>query len=185
MKRRRDRFVQTQTWIGMDFARLVPLGMTIVRNALLMTPAWSSGTHTSMFTSRPTGHRSRQMPVALATDRCQDCRSLVRAQRKKITHLRARLSPLFPVAHSHASAQPLIQRWDRSVVLGDADLVSLGRLLTRYRIAVDLGCALLVALGLQPSTGAAQPYPSKPIRIIVGVPAGAGPDVEVRLLAPR
>jgi tripartite-type tricarboxylate transporter receptor subunit TctC len=47
--------------------------------------------------------------------------------------------------------------------------------------------AALLATGLAPWTGAmAQPaYPVKPVRIIVGFPAGTGPDIVARLLAQK
>jgi len=40
-----------------------------------------------------------------------------------------------------------------------------------------------LALVIHAASGAAQEYPSKPIRILVGVPAGTGPDVETRQFA--
>jgi len=49
--------------------------------------------------------------------------------------------------------------------------------------AVAAGIVLI--LGLPPFSASAQPFPNKPIRIIVGAPAGAGPDVEVRQLVPQ
>jgi tripartite-type tricarboxylate transporter receptor subunit TctC len=48
------------------------------------------------------------------------------------------------------------------------------------RIAI---CLPFATLALQPLPSGAQVFPNKPIRIIVGVPAGAGPDVEARQLA--
>ena len=44
-------------------------------------------------------------------------------------------------------------------------------------------CLPLIALGLQSLPAGAQGFPNKPIRIIVGVPAGSGQDVEARQLA--
>ena len=49
-----------------------------------------------------------------------------------------------------------------------------------------LGFTLLAAAGPLAATNAlAQTYPSKPIKIIVGAPAGTGPDIEVRQLVPQ
>lgn len=45
--------------------------------------------------------------------------------------------------------------------------------------------ATLVAGNLCVSTALAQAYPSKPIKVIVGVPAGQGPDVELRQIVPH
>ncbi len=47
-----------------------------------------------------------------------------------------------------------------------------------------IGTAAAAILSLAP-TAMAQPYPSRPIKIIVGVPAGSGPDVEVRQIVPE
>lgn len=45
-------------------------------------------------------------------------------------------------------------------------------------------CALaLIAAGVSWSTSAADAWPTKPIRIIVGYPAGSSPDVQARLIA--
>ena len=46
-----------------------------------------------------------------------------------------------------------------------------------------LACLTFIVFGSGPSQ--AQGYPNKPIRIIVGAPAGTGPDVEVRQLVPQ
>src|SRR5215510_10512865 len=62
------------------------------------------------------------MPVALAADRRQDRGALRGPQGQKVTHLRAAQAPLLPVAHAHAPAQPLIELWDRTVVLRDAEV---------------------------------------------------------------
>jgi tripartite-type tricarboxylate transporter receptor subunit TctC len=45
-----------------------------------------------------------------------------------------------------------------------------------------LFAALVASAALAPSASA-QPYPSKPLRLLVGVPPGAGPDVEARQFA--
>jgi tripartite-type tricarboxylate transporter receptor subunit TctC len=46
-----------------------------------------------------------------------------------------------------------------------------------------LACAFVSALACGPAT--AQDYPSKPIRVIVPVPAGSGPDADIRHIATR
>ena len=51
---------------------------------------------------------------------------------------------------------------------------------TRYRI---LG--LIVALVLAAGESAAQAFPSKPVRIVVGFAPGGGTDVNIRLIAPK
>ena len=43
----------------------------------------------------------------------------------------------------------------------------------------------LAALLLTSTAARAQDYPNKPVRIIVGFPAGAGPDIVARLLAQK
>ena len=40
------------------------------------------------------------------------------------------------------------------------------------------------ALALLPFVAAAQNYPTRPVRVILSVPAGATPDVTARLLTP-
>ena len=45
-----------------------------------------------------------------------------------------------------------------------------------------LTCA--AALALLPFVAAAQNYPTRPVRVILSVPAGATPDVTARLLTP-
>jgi len=47
-----------------------------------------------------------------------------------------------------------------------------------WTIAALSGLTLLAASGV-----AAEGFPSKPVRVLVGVPAGAGPDIEARLIA--
>lgn len=44
--------------------------------------------------------------------------------------------------------------------------------------------SLLLGLALAPALGEAQTFPSKPIRIVVGFPAGGGIDLVARILAP-
>ncbi len=46
-------------------------------------------------------------------------------------------------------------------------------------------CTPLLAVGLIAAPLSAQNFPSKPIRLIVGFPAGAGPDIIARVLAQR
>ena len=46
-------------------------------------------------------------------------------------------------------------------------------------------CASLLAVGLVAEPAGAQPFPSKPIRLIVGFPAGSGPDLIARVLAQK
>lgn len=61
-----------------------------------------------------------------------------------------------------------------------------------HRLAVltrpfrSIAVAAFSILGLLPLSAAAvaQTFPGKPVKIVVGVPAGAGPDVEVRQLVP-
>jgi tripartite-type tricarboxylate transporter receptor subunit TctC len=54
------------------------------------------------------------------------------------------------------------------------------RIFTRIaRPVIALGCALVVSLA------AAQNYPTKPIRLIVGFPPGGGPDVTGRVIAQK
>src|SRR5262249_23271235 len=68
------------------------------------------------------GQRARQVPIAFAAERRANRAAQVRAQRQQVTHLGARTTPLFPVAHAHSTAQPLIELGDRSVVLRDAEV---------------------------------------------------------------
>ena len=44
---------------------------------------------------------------------------------------------------------------------------------------------LMAGLGLVCAQAAAQPYPSKPVRVVLGYPAGSTPDVVSRILAAR
>ncbi len=62
----------------------------------------------------------RQVPVALATDRCQDRLALARSQSQQILHLGARPAPLLPVAHPDATANPVVDLRKRSVAVRDA-----------------------------------------------------------------
>ena len=68
------------------------------------------------------GQRSRQVPVAFATQRRQDSVPFARSEPHQISHLGPHLTPLFPVAHAHPSAQPLIQFGDRAVVVRDTEV---------------------------------------------------------------
>ena len=52
---------------------------------------------------------------------------------------------------------------------------------TLYRIA----CAAIAALSLAAAPAAAQEFPTKPVRIITPVPAGAGPEAVVRMVAEK
>ena len=47
------------------------------------------------------------------------------------------------------------------------------------RVLVPAGIALATSLA------AAQPYPAKPVRVLVGFPPGAGVDITTRLVTPR
>jgi tripartite-type tricarboxylate transporter receptor subunit TctC len=48
-----------------------------------------------------------------------------------------------------------------------------------------VGVLLVVIVELIPGVACAQPFPSKPIRIVVGFPPGGGIDLVARLLAPK
>ena len=43
----------------------------------------------------------------------------------------------------------------------------------------------VLAFGVMSSTIHAQPFPTKPVRIITPFPAGSGPEVSVRLVAEK
>ena len=55
------------------------------------------------------------------------------------------------------------------------------------RTAVASTLAAVLATGLAPWTavGAQPAFPSKPVRLLVGFPAGTGPDIVARLLAQK
>jgi tripartite-type tricarboxylate transporter receptor subunit TctC len=53
------------------------------------------------------------------------------------------------------------------------------------KIYVEIARLLLCMLALASASAAAQDYPSKPIRIIVGYSAGGGNDIIVRVMAPE
>ena len=63
-----------------------------------------------------------QMPIAFATHRSQDRVAFTRSQRQKIAHFRARIAPLFPVAHAHTAAFPVVEFGNRPVVVQDAEI---------------------------------------------------------------
>jgi tripartite-type tricarboxylate transporter receptor subunit TctC len=50
----------------------------------------------------------------------------------------------------------------------------------RFAPGKELTCIAVLLLAIHGGPAAGQPYPSKPIRILVGVTAGTGPDVEAR-----
>ena len=50
---------------------------------------------------------------------------------------------------------------------------------------MGLRCALVMCIAVYSSVGAAQEYPVKPIRMLVGFAPGGGTDVVARILAPR
>ena len=52
--------------------------------------------------------------------------------------------------------------------------------LIRRQLLVALGCTLAAFAS---SNASAQTWPSKPLRMIVGYPAGSSPDMQARLLA--
>ncbi len=55
----------------------------------------------------------------------------------------------------------------------------------RLRRTVSVGTHIVIAaVALQPHLAAAQSYPSKPIRVIIAVPAGGAPDLVTRMIAP-
>ena len=55
--------------------------------------------------------------------------------------------------------------------------------MNRRNAVYQLVAAQLGLLGLATAPARAQGYPDRPVRILVGVPSGAGPDVEARLFA--
>ncbi len=62
----------------------------------------------------------RQVPVALATDRCEDGLAPAGPQRAQVADLGACPAPLFPVTHSATPPDPLVDLGDRPVVLRNA-----------------------------------------------------------------
>ncbi len=65
---------------------------------------------------------------------------------------------------------------------------TLSRGLSRRHALRGVCLAATVVAGLAPATGAlaqTASYPHKPVRIIVGFPAGTGPDIVARLLAQK
>jgi hypothetical protein len=64
-----------------------------------------------------------QMPVAFATDRCQDRLAFARAQGQQIADLGTRPAPLFPIAHADASSDPVVDFRHGPVVFRDAKIV--------------------------------------------------------------
>ncbi len=66
--------------------------------------------------------RPRQVPVALAAERRQDRVAFTRSQSQQVTYLGSRSAPLFPVAHTNAAAQPLVEFRNRAVVVRDAKI---------------------------------------------------------------
>ena len=50
---------------------------------------------------------------------------------------------------------------------------------------IAIGVVYVAAVAAAVTHASAQAYPSKPIKIIVGAPAGTGPDIEVRQLVPQ
>ncbi len=69
----------------------------------------------------------REVPVALAADRREDCLTFTRAQRQKIADLGAHPAPLFLVAHADAPSDPRVDFRYGSVVIRDAETVHSGR----------------------------------------------------------
>ena len=65
----------------------------------------------------------RQVPVALTRQRRQNRLFLTRSKRKQVFHLGTYLAPLFPVAHSDTSANPLVNTRYGSVVVRDAKII--------------------------------------------------------------
>jgi hypothetical protein len=107
MRVRTGRFTTAEHAINLGVAlRLHPKGSD-TDQPLLLQPR---GTHSDLC-----GQRARQMPVAASADGSQDGGTPVHAQRQQVMHFGARPAPLLPVAHAHASAQPLVQFRDRGV----------------------------------------------------------------------
>ena len=68
-------------------------------------------------------HRgSGHLPVAVATASVLNRQLQAHAQGQQILDLRARPAPLFPVAHTHAPSDPLVEFGDGPVVLADAEV---------------------------------------------------------------
>ena len=55
--------------------------------------------------------------------------------------------------------------------------------MNRRNVLHQLAAAPLSLLGIAAAPARAQGYPDRPVRILIGVPAGAGPDVEARAFA--
>ncbi len=48
-----------------------------------------------------------------------------------------------------------------------------------------IGCVLAALLAFVPGIASAQPYPLKPIKLVVGFPPGPGVDILARMMAQK